>query len=167
MSISINALSRQTQIKVPTIRYYERSGILPVPARTKAGCRTYTTDDVARLRFVHFGRSVGMRIGEVGAVLEMVAEGNCEQLDVMVAFTRERMVALGALCERLNELSSSIRAGELNESDVLSRLAALAVSRGAPVEVAEAAPLIGREDEELQTGSKMPVTKRKRAKSLR
>ena len=35
--ISIGELARATGAKVPTIRYYEQAGLLPGPARTRAG----------------------------------------------------------------------------------------------------------------------------------
>ena len=45
-------LARATGCNLETIRYYETAGILPPPARTDAGHRTYEATDVQRLRFV-------------------------------------------------------------------------------------------------------------------
>ena len=38
---SIGELSKRTQVKVPTIRYYEEMGLLPVPVRTEGNQRRY------------------------------------------------------------------------------------------------------------------------------
>ncbi|MCP6237242.1 MerR family DNA-binding transcriptional regulator, partial [Klebsiella pneumoniae] len=35
MNVSIGELSRQTGVKVPTIRYYEEVGLMPAPIRTE------------------------------------------------------------------------------------------------------------------------------------
>lgn len=45
-------LARATGCNLETIRYYEAAGILPPPARTEAGHRTYDATDVQRLRYV-------------------------------------------------------------------------------------------------------------------
>ena len=40
-SIVIGRLSKDTGTKVETIRYYERVGLLPAPARSEGGYRLY------------------------------------------------------------------------------------------------------------------------------
>ena len=39
--LSIGELARATSTKVETIRYYERIGLLPPPARTRGNYRAY------------------------------------------------------------------------------------------------------------------------------
>ena len=41
MVLPIGELSRRTEIKVPTIRYYEQVGLLGVPTRTEGKQRRY------------------------------------------------------------------------------------------------------------------------------
>lgn len=50
-TIPIGELSRQTGVKVPTIRYYESVGLLPPPVRTESNRRLYGPASVKRLRF--------------------------------------------------------------------------------------------------------------------
>ena len=57
MSITIGKLSQATAVNVETIRYYERIGLLAAPLRTSSGYRSYTAQDVARLRFIKRGGS--------------------------------------------------------------------------------------------------------------
>ncbi|MGB5600089.1 MAG: MerR family DNA-binding transcriptional regulator, partial [Thiothrix litoralis] len=38
-------LSKQSAVKVETIRYYERSGLLPIPTRSASGYRYYDGED--------------------------------------------------------------------------------------------------------------------------
>ncbi len=47
--LSIGAVSRRTGCNIETIRYYERIGIMPEPARTAAGHRQYDQGHVRRL----------------------------------------------------------------------------------------------------------------------
>jgi DNA-binding transcriptional MerR regulator len=58
-ALSIGDLAHATGTKVETIRYYERVGILPAPARTTGGQRAYAPDHLRRLAFVRRARSLG------------------------------------------------------------------------------------------------------------
>jgi len=48
-----------------TIRYYERSGLMPAPARTASGYREYSPTEVDRLRFISRGRELGFSLEEI------------------------------------------------------------------------------------------------------
>jgi DNA-binding transcriptional MerR regulator len=39
--ISIGELARRSGVKIPTVRYYEQAGLLPVPVRTEGRQRRY------------------------------------------------------------------------------------------------------------------------------
>jgi len=54
---------------VETIRYYEREGLLPVPARTGGNYRLYGTQHVERLRFIRNCRSLDMTHDEIRTLL--------------------------------------------------------------------------------------------------
>ena len=70
---------------IETIRYYERIGLLPRPARTQAGYRTYGPDDVGRLRFITRGRELGFSLDEIRSLLSLAEDpklrcGDVDQL---------------------------------------------------------------------------------------
>ncbi len=50
--IAIGALATHTGANIETIRYYERVGLLPAPARSSGGYRLYGTDHLKRLNFI-------------------------------------------------------------------------------------------------------------------
>lgn len=62
-------LARATGCNRETIRYYETAGILPPPARTNAGHRTYGGDDVQRLRFILRARELGFSLDDIRGLL--------------------------------------------------------------------------------------------------
>ncbi len=62
-------LARATGCNLETIRYYEGAGILPRPARTKAGHRIYDAADVQRLRFVMRARELGFSLEDIRGLL--------------------------------------------------------------------------------------------------
>lgn len=45
--VTIGGLSTATGVKIETIRYYERAGLISRPSRTSGNYRSYTPDDVA------------------------------------------------------------------------------------------------------------------------
>lgn len=72
--IPIGELSRRTGCNIETIRYYERIGLLPTPAR-RGRYRTYAPADTARLGFVRRSRELGFTIKEVQTLLALEVEG--------------------------------------------------------------------------------------------
>ena len=73
--ISIGALSERAGCKIETIRYYERIGLLPAPARTPSRYRRYDDGDVGRLMFVRRARALGFSIDAVRALLRLTGLG--------------------------------------------------------------------------------------------
>ena len=65
----IGALSRLSGVKVETIRYYEREGLLAKPGRTAGGARIYRPLDAQRLAFIRRTRELGFPLGEVRELL--------------------------------------------------------------------------------------------------
>lgn len=70
-SLTIGQLADQGGVKVQTIRYYERRGLLPKPDRTVSGYRRYSNDAVLRLRFIRQAQALGFTLGEVEELLSL------------------------------------------------------------------------------------------------
>lgn len=64
----ISDLATAAGVKVSTIRFYERRGILQDPQRTRSGYREYDHTDVARVRFLKRGQELGFTLVELGAM---------------------------------------------------------------------------------------------------
>jgi MerR family mercuric resistance operon transcriptional regulator len=69
---AIGALAKQSGVNIETIRYYERIGVMPKPARSAGGYRLYTADHVKRLGFIRRGRELGFRLEELRELLRLV-----------------------------------------------------------------------------------------------
>ena len=69
--LAIGALSKRTGSNVETIRYCERVGLLPAPARSVGGYRLYGTEHLKRLTFVGRARALGFSIDEVRRLLNL------------------------------------------------------------------------------------------------
>lgn len=138
MGVTIRELSERSGVKVPTIRYYERQGLLPEPVRTGTGQRRYGSVDVARLRFVRFGRGLGLEVGEIRSLIELVGEGNGEEIVVLAETVADRAERMQVLCVSLRSISTAIIAGAIDEAGAFNRLIG---GEGTVVEEAAEAPL--------------------------
>ncbi|MSP50095.1 MAG: MerR family transcriptional regulator [Alphaproteobacteria bacterium] len=74
--IAIGALSTRTGCNIETIRYYERVGLLPAPARSAGGYRIYEPSHVRRLRFVRRARGLGFTLDEIRTLLDLADGGS-------------------------------------------------------------------------------------------
>ncbi|KAA0676308.1 helix-turn-helix domain-containing protein [Roseomonas genomospecies 6] len=84
--LSIGALGKQTGTTPETIRFYEKIGILPVPARTAGNYRSYGPEHVRRLSFVRRTRQLGFPLETVRALLDLADQPDrpCGDVDALV-----------------------------------------------------------------------------------
>jgi len=80
--VNIGALARLTDTKVDTIRYYERIGLVPAPARTTGNHRVYDRDHLRRLSFVRGARRLGFTLDEVREMIALGREADRSCADV-------------------------------------------------------------------------------------
>lgn len=85
-SVFIGELSRQMNVPVPTIRYYERLGLLNPPLRTESGYRVYSEEAKERLQFIQQAKGFGLSLDEIKKLIDIRTKGNlpCASLKVMV-----------------------------------------------------------------------------------
>jgi MerR family transcriptional regulator, mercuric resistance operon regulatory protein len=69
--VTIGRLSELTGVNIETIRYYERTKVLPVPARTVSGRRVYQSADIRTLAFLRRARELGFSLDEIRALLRL------------------------------------------------------------------------------------------------
>jgi DNA-binding transcriptional MerR regulator len=71
----IGELARQAGVKPDTIRFYERQGLLPKPARTAAGYRVYAGDALRQIGFIKQAQSLGFTLDEIQRILNLRGKG--------------------------------------------------------------------------------------------
>src|SRR5438093_6341175 len=86
--LAIGTLSKRTGCNIETIRYYERVGLLPAPARSSGGYRLYGTGHLKRLAFVRRARTLGFSIDEVRTLLRLADERKRPCAEVRVVAER-------------------------------------------------------------------------------
>ena len=127
--MSIGELARATGTKAETIRYYERIGLLPRPARTESNYRTYGVADLARLSFIRRARSLGFGIEQIGALLDLSdnRERSCAAVDELaqqhLSTVESKIADLTALRRELSDVIGQCRRGTIAECQILDALA--------------------------------------------
>lgn len=114
--MKIGELSTASSTQIETIRYYEREGLLPPPARTQGNFRVYEAPHLERLQFIRYCRSLDMSLDEVRVLLSFKDDpaANCGDvnhlLDEHIGHVSRRIKELRALEKQLKELR--LRCGE-------------------------------------------------------
>ena len=126
---SIGAASAMSGVNIETIRYYEREGIVPRPARTPAGRRVYGDGEIARLRFVRRCRDLGFPIPDIRTLLDLSAgsDAPCAEVKALgerhLQGVRRKLDELSGLERALSELVERCDAGR-TDCPMLNRLLA-------------------------------------------
>lgn len=103
----ISTLARRVGVQPQTIRFYERSGLLPPATRSPNNYRTYNPGHEARLRFIRRCRAVGLNLREVRVVTGYVERprASCAEINALIerhlGSVRRQMAELRALERQL------------------------------------------------------------------
>ena len=65
----VGEVAERAGVNVETLRYYERRGLLPAPARMPSGHRRYDEETVRFLRAIKEAQAVGFTLAEIGEYL--------------------------------------------------------------------------------------------------
>lgn len=83
---SIKQVSQETGLPAPTLRYYEKEGLLPNVNRSLGGSRRFSNEDLEALELICCLKSTGMPIKKIKEFVELSVRGNetlqtrCEML---------------------------------------------------------------------------------------
>jgi len=127
--LSIGELARATSTKVETVRYYERIGLLPPPARTGGNYRAYALHHLERLSFIRRGRDLGFSLDEVRELLRLSDDRDqpCAEVDriarVHLTEVERKLADLMALGAELRQLIDQCQHGTVAECRILEALA--------------------------------------------
>ena len=127
--MKIGELAGATATKVETVRYYEKIGLLPPPARTSANYRAYGNDHLARLSFIRRARDLGFTLEAVRELLTLSDDKSqsCEAVDgiARVHLTKiDRKVRdLKSLRSELSRVLGSCSHGTVADCKIIGTLA--------------------------------------------
>jgi len=134
-SLTIGDLSKRTGTIVETIRYYEKIGILPMPARTSSGRRIYDQGDLQRLSFVRRSRELGFTQNQVRGLLGFVDtnEFSCEDVKELtlehLSEVRRKIDDLKKMETVLADMAAQCMGGNIPDCPIIDALYAQPFSK--------------------------------------
>ena len=127
--MKIGELAKLTDAQVETIRYYEREGLLPAPARSDGNYRLYTQAHVERLTFIRNCRSLDMTLEEIRSLLHLrdSPQDQCVSVNALIDehihHVKARIDSLQALQAQLLDLRQRCSTGsDKDHCGILQRL---------------------------------------------
>jgi len=129
----IGELSQATGVDIETIRYYEKKGLLPRPARRANGYRAYGQAQLEWLAFIRHCRALDIPLADVKRLLTFVdrPKADCGDINHLIeeqlARVRARLKSMRALEKQLTTLRERCDAGHAAaECGILRELVAAA-----------------------------------------
>ena len=103
----IGHLADKAGVAVDTVRYYEREGLLPEPARRPSGYRDYGDEELQQLRFVRRCKALGFTLEETRQLLRLNVDPEADRAEVR-ALTERRLADVDAKLRELQLLRDSL-----------------------------------------------------------
>lgn len=115
----IGTLAQTMGIEADTIRYYEKIGLMPPPAREDNGYRRYGDSHIERLAFIRHCRALDIPLEDIQRLLDFaehadLANRDCKDInhliDAQLERVQERLRSMHSLEQQLRRLRE--RCGE-------------------------------------------------------
>lgn len=105
--LRVAELADAVGVRPDTIRYYEKAGLLPPPARSPAGYRAYDTGAIDRLQFIQGAQRLGLKLRDIRDLLAIRDTGTCP-CEPAEQLLRRRLSELDAEMARLAALRAQM-----------------------------------------------------------
>ena len=106
--LTIGHIARAAGVNVETVRYYQRRGLVSLPAKRTRGFRYYAPETASRVRFIKRAQALGMSLKEVQRLIKIDAKGTCKETRTLavakLALVETKLVELARLRDVLRDL---------------------------------------------------------------
>jgi MerR family copper efflux transcriptional regulator len=107
-SIGIGTLAKRAGVRIDTVRYYERNGLLNPQGRLASGYRRYGELELSRLRFIRRAQALGFTLKEVRELLAISTQRDVAKVkkkaQAKLADVEQRIAALERMRTGLSTL---------------------------------------------------------------
>lgn len=127
--MKIGDLARLTDTRVETIRFYEKEGLIPEPARDDGNYRVYELEHLNRLSFIRRSRDLGFTLKQVRKLLSLADNDSapCAEVDAItaenIAEIDQKIMDLTALREQLTRRLDCCQGPTIADCQIIEALA--------------------------------------------
>ena len=133
--MNIGQAASETGVSAKMIRYYESIALLKPSARSDAGYRIYTPQDLHALHFIKRSRNLGFSLEQIRELLSLWQNDQRASADVKrialahVADLNQRIAELSDMRNTLSQLASACHGDDQPDCPILQNLG-LAMAEG-------------------------------------
>lgn len=126
--MNIGVAAKSSGVSAKMIRYYEETGLIPPAARTTAGYRVYSDQDVHRLRFIRRARDLGFSVDGINELLSLWNDHSRQSADVKrlamahIVELRRKIAELEDMASTLEALADACQGNDRPDCPILSDL---------------------------------------------
>ena len=127
--LTIGEVAKQAQVRIETLRYYERMGLVASPPRSESNYRLYPQETVRRVQFIKRAQELGFSLKEIMELLALRATPETPCADVRtraldkITAIEEKIRVLNAMKNALVQLVEECSGqGEITDCPILASL---------------------------------------------
>jgi MerR family copper efflux transcriptional regulator len=108
--LTIGDVAKQAKVRIETLRYYEREGLVASPPRSLSNYRLYPEDTVRRVQFIKRAQELGFSLKEIKELLSLHVDPTISCAEVRnralekITTIEEKLRALKAMQQALMQL---------------------------------------------------------------
>lgn len=127
-AFTIGRLSKESGVKVQTIRYYEEIAMMPEPMRSEGNQRLYGDAEIVRLKFIRHARDLGFGLPSIRELLELgdAPDAPCAHADEIakrqLQDVDEKIAQLTGLRAELTRMVEQCSHGQISDCRVIEIL---------------------------------------------
>jgi DNA-binding transcriptional MerR regulator len=121
-AMKVGELARVTGVSVRTLHHYGEVGLLPSPARNRAGHRVYGAKHIARLQQILALKQLGLGLRQIQRILSTRKFPARLVVEMHLADIGNRIASLQKLHDRLKMLAASIQTKQVSMDQLIQTI---------------------------------------------
>jgi len=106
-TLTIGEVAKQAQVRIETLRYYERLGLVAPPPRNGSNYRLYPSESVRRVQFIKRAQHLGFSLKEIAELLALRATPENPCADIRT-HTQAKIDAIDAKIRALHAMKCTL-----------------------------------------------------------
>lgn len=107
MTYTIKEVAEKMGVSVPTLRYYDKEGLMPFIEKKENGTRVFKDEDFKGLEIIICMKNSGMPIKDIKKYMDMCMEGDSTLVDRLEVFIKRKEIVKKQI-EDLNKIMELI-----------------------------------------------------------